>query len=384
LWAVQQADPGIISSRRSASLDFETTLGGGRLATSVTGTLTGRGGDIIILDDVIKPEEANSDTVRTFVNDWFKSTLAPRLNDKAKGAILCVMQRLHQYDLPGMLLEAGGWDHLSLAAIAAEDADVPLGRGRVHHRCNGDVLHPARESLATLEELRAAMGSATFSAQYLQDPVPATGNLVRAAWLKYYPVSLDVAAMPGTIVQSWDTASSEGVLSDWSVCITARCHRGQIHIIDVYRERLTIHALVEQVTRLARQYRAHDLLVEQAASGIQLMQLLRKDEPRGVPWPISCRPETDKISRMAGASARIEAGQLLLPEDAHWLASFKSELLAFPSGRYDDQVDALSQLINWHTRRIDDPGISLLDGPQIVDLSTPYVNISWEEYLNAW
>ena len=110
----------MVSPKRSASLDFETTAGGGRLATSVTGTLTGRGGDIIILDDVIKPEEVNSDSVRKSVNDWFKSTLAPRLNDKAKGAILCVMQRLHQYDLPGMLIEAGGWDHLSLPAIASE------------------------------------------------------------------------------------------------------------------------------------------------------------------------------------------------------------------------------------------------------------------------
>ena len=361
----------IISAKRSASLDFETTLGGGRLATSVTGTLTGRGGDIIILDDLIKPEEANSDTVRTFVNDWFKSTLAPRLNDKANGAILCVMQRLHQYDLPGMLLDAGGWDNLSLAAIAQEDVAIPLGRDRVHHRRVGDVLHPARESLATLEQRRTDMGSSAFNSQYLQAPLPAVGNLVRAVWLKHYPASLDIETLPGRVVQSWDTASKDGVQSDWSVCVTAVCHRGQIHIINVYRERLTIHGLVEQATNLARQYRAQDLLIEDAASGIQLMQLLRNDKPAGVPWPIACRPEGDKVTRMAGAAARIEAGQLVLPQDAHWLAAFKSELLAFPSGRYDDQVDALSQLINWHTRWIDNADYDLSGGIEIVDASNP-------------
>ncbi|MCC6478861.1 MAG: hypothetical protein IT552_06610 [Sphingomonadaceae bacterium] len=121
-----------ISSFRSAAYDFETTAGGGRLATSITGTLTGRGGDIIILDDVIKPDDAMSETQRSAVNNWFRSTLASRLNDKASGAIICVMQRLHQDDLCGMLLEEGGWDHLSLAAIAEADETIPLTRGRVY------------------------------------------------------------------------------------------------------------------------------------------------------------------------------------------------------------------------------------------------------------
>ncbi|MEM7781525.1 MAG: hypothetical protein AAF697_14145 [Pseudomonadota bacterium] len=98
----------IISRKRSATWDFDTTRGGGRLATSVTGTLTGRGGDIIILDDVIKPEDAMSEALRKNVNDWYQTTLSSRLNDKNSGAILCVMQRLHEYDLTGMLLEAGG------------------------------------------------------------------------------------------------------------------------------------------------------------------------------------------------------------------------------------------------------------------------------------
>ncbi len=92
----------VISVKRTATTDFETTVGGGRLATSITGTLTGRGGDIIIIDDPIKPDEAHSETSRNNVNHWFQSTLSSRLDDKGAGAIVVVMQRLHQHDLAGM------------------------------------------------------------------------------------------------------------------------------------------------------------------------------------------------------------------------------------------------------------------------------------------
>jgi hypothetical protein len=175
-----------ISRKRSAANDFETTAGGGRLSTSVTGTLTGRGGDIIILDDVIKPEEANSETIRTSVNEWYRSTLASRLNDKKSGAIIAVMQRLHQYDLAGLLIESGEWELLSLPAIATGREEVPLTRGRIYVRQPGGVLHPAREPRPVLDELKAQMGIYAFAAQYQQNPVPAVGNVIKAAWLKTY------------------------------------------------------------------------------------------------------------------------------------------------------------------------------------------------------
>lgn len=115
----------MITASRSAVHDFETSAGGGRLATSVGGTLTGRGGDIIIIDDPIAPDDAMSDTTRNTVNDWFHTTLASRLNDKKRGAIITVMQRLHQHDLAGLLLESGDWDELPLPAIATNDAVIP-------------------------------------------------------------------------------------------------------------------------------------------------------------------------------------------------------------------------------------------------------------------
>lgn len=336
----------ILSPKRSASGDFETTRGGGRLATSITGTLTGRGGDILIIDDPIKPDEVYSDTAREAVNNWYRSTLTSRLNDKTSGAIVTVMQRLHENDLAGMLLETPGWRELRLSAIATEDEIIALPRGKMHYRKAGDILHPARESLAILEAQRLAMGSSAFEAQYQQNPLPAVGNMVKAEWLRIY-TEADLTEKPGRIVQSWDTASKDGVHNDYSVCITASIHRNEIRIIDVFRAKLAFPELKQAAIRLAQQYRAGTLLIEDAASGQQLLQVLRNERPRGVPMPISRKPEGDKLSRMAGVSGQIEGGQLLLPEEAPWLAEFKKELLGFPNARHDDQADALTQLMSW-------------------------------------
>jgi predicted phage terminase large subunit-like protein len=340
----------VISKTRSAAWDFETTRGGGRLATSVGGTLTGRGGDIIILDDVIKPEDAYSDSVRDSTNEWFRSTLASRLNDKLTGAIICVMQRLHEYDLSGMLLESGGWDHLSLPAIATSDETIMLARGGVHRRYEGDVLHPDREPLSVLVELKAAMGSLAFAAQYQQEPMPAEGNVFRAAWLREYPPKMR-SKQWGEIVQSWDTAIKTGINNDYSVCITARIVNKEAHILHVWRGKVEFPELVRMAIALAQEWRPGTILIEDKASGQQLLQDLRSGHYPGVPDPIGRIPEQDKYSRAAGVSSMVEAGKLVLPVEASWLDEFRRELLAFPNARNDDQVDALAQLLDWLRRQ---------------------------------
>lgn len=343
----------VISKARSAAYDFETTRGGGRLATSVTGTLTGRGGDTIILDDVIKPEDANSDTNRESVNDWYKSTLASRLNDKNTGAIICVMQRLHEHDLPGMLLEQGGWDHLSLPAIATEDETIQLATGGTMRRYAGDVLHPERESREVLMALKDAMGSYAFEAQYQQQPLPMDGNLFKAEWLKTDGHDPDNGVY-GEIVQSWDTAIKTGSSNDYSVCVTARLIRSEVHILDVWRGKIEFPALQKKAIELARTFRPKSILIEDKASGQQLLQTLRFGNYLGVPNPTGRTPEQDKFSRAAGVSYMVESGQLFLPEEAHWLAEFRKELLAFPNCRHDDQVDAFTQLMVWVRNRWQD------------------------------
>jgi hypothetical protein len=178
-----------LSTSRPATAEFFTTLQGMRLATSVGGTLTGKGGDFVIIDDPLKPEDAMSDTLRNHVNEWYDGTMISRLNNKATGGVLIIMQRLHEDDLVGHVLQQHGWEVLRLPAIADTDEefriDTPLGH-RTFKRQEGEALHPERESIATLDQIRTAQGEYHFAAQYQQLPAPRGGGLLKTAWLQYY------------------------------------------------------------------------------------------------------------------------------------------------------------------------------------------------------
>lgn len=372
-WFRQLFPATCISRKRSATHDFETTAGGGRMATSITGTLTGRGGDIIIIDDPIKPDEAFSKTIRTGLNDWYRSTLTSRLNDKRSGAIICVMQRLHENDLAGLMIADGGWSHLSLPAIADETAAIALTSGRVYHRYESDILHPGRESYETLMKIKADQGPNIFAAQYQQTPIPETGNMIEKGWLCYETVPEEENSF-GIIIQSWDTASKDGADNDWSVCVTARYYRKKIYIIDVFRRKMKFPELKETAIRLAREHKARVILIEDAASGTQLYQTLVHEKPKGVAHPFRQRPEGDKISRVAGISAMIASGQVILPQSAQWLTVFVSELLAFPKGTNDDQVDAFSQLLIYVLKMPKSNYSSSTTGPMEVSISVPHTS----------
>jgi hypothetical protein len=176
-----------LSPDKLAVDDFMTTDKGFRMATSVGGVLTGRGADFIVVDDPLRPEEALSETQRPNVNRWFDNTLRSRLNDKTNGCIIIVMQRLHQDDLVGHVLEQEEWDVLSLPAIAEKDEEYliesPLGSYRYSRRV-GEALHPERESLAALAVMRQTMGTYDFTAQYQQNPEPQGGAMVKKEWLR--------------------------------------------------------------------------------------------------------------------------------------------------------------------------------------------------------
>src|SRR6266851_6835084 len=135
-----------ISASKDTELEVMTSARGFRLATSVGGTLTGRGGNLVVIDDPMKPQESQSKSARDTVHQWFANTLLSRLDDKGRDAIIVVMQRLHPDDLVGHLLEQEGWTHLNLPAVAEVEEQIPLGPGRFHIRKPGDLLHPQRES----------------------------------------------------------------------------------------------------------------------------------------------------------------------------------------------------------------------------------------------
>ena len=340
-----------LGGAKNTESEFETTRGGSRMATSVGGVLTGRGGHIIILDDPIKPADAMSEAVRGATNAWYDLSLLSRLDDKTTGAIIVVMQRLHVDDLTGHLLEQEGWSVLTLPAIAEADALIRVGRGQVHHRRRGDLLHPEREPIAVLDELRRTLGSFNFAAQYQQEPVPPGGNLFDLAWFPRYGEGLSPGAYGGDeIYQSWDTASKAGELNDYSVCTTWLVRGNAYYLLDVFRDRLGYPELRRKVIEQNRHWRPNGVLIEDKASGEHLVQDLRHS---GDVFAIAVQPQGDKTVRAASVAACIEGGRVWLPERAAWLGAFETEVLAFPHGRHDDQVDAMSQFLIWTRDELD-------------------------------
>lgn len=336
-----------LDSRKNTEAEFETTARGYRLGTSVGGTLTGRGGNLILIDDPMKPAEAMSEAKRASVAAWYDSTLLSRLDQKTEDAIVLIMQRLHVDDLVGHVLAKGTpWTHLDLPAIAEEPQEIELGSGRTYKREAGEVLHPEREPLSVLEEQKAAMGSWAFSAQYQQRPMPPEGALIRREWFRTYAGT--PASQPGDrIVQSWDTASRTDRTSDYSVCTTWLRRKNESYLLDVLRIRLEYPDLRRRILSHAKAHGTKTVLIEDASSGASLIQDLRREGPIR---PIAIQPEGDKIVRLEGQTARIEAGHVLLPQEAPWLGDFLGEILAFPHGRFDDQVDSFSQFLTWADR----------------------------------
>ena len=351
---------------KDTGFELVTTAGGGRYATSVGGTLTGRGADLIVIDDPLKAEEAMSELARKRVIDWYTGTLVSRLNDKQCGPIVVVMQRLHENDLAGHLLAQGGWEHLDLPSIALDDSVIALGGGRTMCRRVGDILHPERESKDALERIRAEIGSLMFSAQYQQQPVPLEGNLVRRDWFRFYDQLPEEPAK--RIVQSWDIAMATGTANDFSVCTTWQMIKEDYYLVDVFRARLKYPDLRRKVANLADKHSAETILIEDAGPGMALLQDLQRDLPQGMVRPIGQKPDGSKVDRMIAQSAKIEAGHVYLPREADWLDTLLLELLAFPNGQHDDQVDSVSQFLNWAslqkflTRRVSIVGAKIIYG----------------------
>ena len=344
---------------KTAEMEFATTARGFRLATSVGGTLTGRGGNLIIIDDALKASDAMSDLRREAVNAWFRNSLISRLDDKARDRIVVIMQRLHADDLVGYLLNRDeGWKHLSLPAIAQGRERFDLGNGRVFIREPGEALHPEREPLETLDRIKTTIGTYEFSAQYQQDPMPLEGGLIKWSWFRSYDDAPE--RQPTSFVsQSWDSASKAEEIHDYSVCTTWLRHGDEHYLLDVTRLRLEYPALKRLIVEMANRYRPDAVLIEDKGSGTQLIQDLRDG---GEVLPIAITPEADKITRMYAQSAKIEAGHVLLPREALWLDDFRTEILQFPRGRYDDQVDSVSQYLGWEgSRRISDAPIMLVE-----------------------
>lgn len=327
---------------RSVDGELVTTKRGFRKSTSVSGPLTGLGGDLFIIDDPQKPVDAQSELRRNSLNQWVSNTLMSRLDNKQTGAIIVVMQRVHMDDLSGFLSNSpDDWEILSLPAIAEAEENIPIGNGEIYHRQIGEALHPELESLDTIRKQQHIMGPDVFEAQYQQSPVPAGGAMIKRVWLRYYD-QLPERTYEAKVIQSWDTAAKDGAQNDWSVCTTWLVIDEHFYLLDLTRGRYEYPQLRDTAVALAGHFKPDEILIEEASTGIALAQDLKETLDYYVnPIPV----HRDKIGRLYVQQAKFAAGRVHFPAGASFLPELEAELLAFPQARTDDQVDSISQAL---------------------------------------
>jgi predicted phage terminase large subunit-like protein len=336
--------------------EVTTDQGGFRFATSVGGTLTGRGADFIIIDDPIKPDDARSDKARTATNEWYRSTLLSRLDDKERGVLTLVMQRVHVNDLTGFVEGERNFHKLSLSAIALKDEQIALGDGRVHLRKAGEALHPERESLKVLQQMRENVGAGIFNAQYQQAPDAPEGGLFKR---KFFPFidKLPTISLSAELIVSIDSALSTSASADYSAITFLLAQNGKFYVLNAERGHWDYEALKAKawwyVKRYGRAERPVHFIVESAGSGISLIQHLSASAGRGDGY-LTCHhydPKGDKVARAARTLPFFDEGRVVIvnrPGCNEWVEPFLNEFLSFPNGRYDDQVDSVVQLLHAH------------------------------------
>lgn len=323
-----------LSSDQNVKNEFTNNKRGSMLATSIGGSAMGKGGDFIIVDDPHNPTEAQSDVQRQAAIDFFRQTLSTRLDDQKTGRIVVVMQRLHQKDLSGELLEEGGWNSLRLPMEA--EADDPLGRPE------GAPLWPERVGREQIEMLRRSLGSYGFSGQMQQRPSPAEGGMLKRQWWKEY--SAIPADLDDTII-SWDLAFKETTGSDFVVGQVWGKKGASMYLLDQVRDRMDFPATLRAVESLAAKWPAAlTKLVEDKANGPAVIATLKAK----IPGLIAVEPRGSKEARASAVSPAIEAGNVHLPAPslAYWVHDFIEECAAFPKGANDDQVDAMTQALD--------------------------------------
>jgi predicted phage terminase large subunit-like protein len=357
----------VLSAKRKSVQEFATTRQGFRLATSIGGVLTGRGADIIIIDDPLKPDDAVSDAQRRTANDWFDSTLYSRLNDKKEGAIVLIMQRLHEDDLVGHVLGKETWEVVRFPALAEED-EVHEVRTLLGPRCftrqAGEALHPEREPVDVLERMRRTIGDYNFAGQYQQAPAPKGGGVLKRAWWRTWDDALARrnGVQPGKfqlleyVVASLDTAYTTSEENDYSALTVWGVwndSEGQprLMLMRAWRARLQLHDLVQKVAATAAKRRIDRLLIEAKAAGHSVAQEIGRlcsgadfgielIDPKGA----------DKVARAYRVQHLFSNGLVFAP-DRPWAAMVIDECARFPRGRYDDLVDSTTQALH-HLRQI--------------------------------
>ena len=342
---------------------------GGMATAGVGGAMTGKGADILIIDDPVKNhDEAQSQLHRERVWNWYTSTAYTRL--EPDGAVIIIQTRWHEDDLAGraQLQEDEGWTIIRMPATCDDPENDPLGRKM------GAALWPRRFGKRRLAQIAKSVGSFVWNALYQQRPVAAEGNVLKKAWWKRYEGSpRDIAAECDTIIQSWDLAFKDSDGSD-SVCGQVWGRNGaDLYLLHSVTAVLDFPATREAIRAMSREWpEATAKLVEDKANGPAIIADLKRELAGLIP----VEPQGGKMARVVAVSPLVEAGNVHLPSRAvaPWIDDFITEAAGFPNAKHDDQVDAMSQaLIRLQVRDAPAAAASPLEasaqGPAVRDAS---------------
>ncbi len=316
---------------------WETDAGGEYFAAGVGGSITGRRADLAVIDDPVRSrEDAESAIVREKIWDWYRADLYTRL--KPGGRIVLIMTRWHEDDLAGRLIremENGGdkWDILSLPAIAEENDQ--LGRAP------GEPLWPEWEGAEDLERRRRTVGPRDWSALYQQRPAPETGDYFSADWIRVSDIIPDKSTLMVYGGSDYAVTADGG---DYTVhAIVGVDHDGRMYLLDLWRKRASSDQWVEAFCDLVLAWRPIGWAEEtgQIKSGVGPFLDRRMRERRAFVAREQFPTRGDKAVRAQSIRGRMALNGLYVSANAPWLADFRAELLSFPSGKHDDQVDAL-------------------------------------------
>lgn len=352
---------------QNAKQRFENDKTGYRIATSVGGTATGEGGSRLILDDPHNAQDAQSDVMRESALEWFDVVWSTRLNDPKRDAMVTIMQRLHERDISGHILEdIGGWEHLCIPAEwDGKRRTTSLGAYDPRQR-KGELICPERFGEKEITALKQLLGSYGASGQLQQDPVPLEGGILKGKNFQMWPADKGLPQFE-YILQSYDCAFTEKTSGDPTACTVWAMftHEGRRNamLIDAWDDHLSYPELRARAIKdwgteyggttvkdgIRRARRPDRVLVEAKASGQSLLQDLRLAKVPAVGYNPG---NADKVSRAHQAAPTLELGLLWVPESGKnrgqfvsWASAFLKQVEKFPVAEHDDYVDTFTQAV---------------------------------------
>lgn len=332
----------VVTDSRAAHR-WETTQGGGMVTAGVGGPITGRGGDVMILDDPIKnAEEANSQIIRDNLWDWWQTTFLTRCEPEA--VIVVIMTRWHEDDLLGRLLnssEAKYWRTINFPAVAEEHEDSL-------ERSPGQALWPERYDELALENIKAEVGSRVFTALYQQRPAPPEGVGLQRNWWRWYDELPDLETFD-QIIMSVDPTFKDVDTADFFVAMILGRLGNEYYGIDCVRKRLGPVDQMKAIRQLSDQWpQAKVKLIEETAAGTAIIDLMQREIPgKIIPVKVKAGKEIRLHWGVSSVAGKVESGKCFLPRGRAWAGTLVDEGASFPHAVHDDMVDAFTQGIQY-------------------------------------